>query len=216
MYRSFLKQLSNENIVSFIPPGFRHSINVQFPRGRLPVCQKCKKTSKTRDQCRTRACHKDIPWCDIYVCISLDNSCTGNDGKILDGPFVAKNIMPTNAKLKGDVDPRTPVCASCKERNYTRNYCRVRKKHQQLPWSAVHVIISLKKDANVGNSATSSLIVNRKQSARNSGGESAIFDSNQNSFYQKKRKSVTIDDGTRAKDDVKNNEDSDEDHSRPR
>ncbi len=32
MYRSYSDQGPNENVISFIPPGFCHSIDVQFPR----------------------------------------------------------------------------------------------------------------------------------------------------------------------------------------
>lgn len=173
MYRSFLKQLSDENLMSFTPPGFRHHIDVQFPRRRLPVCRGCKKISKTRDHCRARDCHSDIAWCETFVCITLDDSCTGPDGKILDSPFEAKTVPPIDTvQLIGHVDPKTPVCTSCRDRNYTRNYCRVQKKHQSLPWNTVHVITSLKQDSKRDQNAIESVFPSSKR-RRNNSGESA-------------------------------------------
>ena len=78
------------------------------------------------------------------MCVSLDNSCTRDDGKLLDGPFMAKVVPPIAFNLKGKLNPLTPICAPCKDKNYTRTYCRQNKNHRQLPWSTVYVIVSLK------------------------------------------------------------------------
>lgn len=61
----------------------------------------------------------------------------------MDGPFVAKVIPPVGFTFKGELDPMTPICAPCKDKNYTRTYCRQHKNHRQLPWSTVYVIVSL-------------------------------------------------------------------------
>ena len=175
MYRSFLKQQSNENIMFFTPPGLKYHIDVQFPRRRLPVCRGCKKISKTRDHCRARDCHSDIAWCETYVCTTLDDSCTGSeDGKILDRPFIAKTVPPiTSVNFIGDVDPKTPVCSSCRDRNYTRsNNCRVQKKHQHLPWNTVYAITSLKKGTKREQSALAPTFLSGKRSRKNTSGES--------------------------------------------
>lgn len=144
MYSSYGNQRRNANILRFIPPGFKFPIDVQFPPRCLPVCERCKKNFKTREHCRGRDCHTDLAWCETYVCVSLDNTCTGDDGFLLDGPFVAKVVPPIAFNLKGELNPLTPICAPCKDKNYTRTYCRQNKNHRQLPWSTVYVIVSLK------------------------------------------------------------------------
>jgi hypothetical protein len=145
MYSSYSNQRKNSNVLRLTPPGFKHPIDVQFPPRCLPVCGRCKKNFKTREHCRGRDCHTDLPWCDTYVCVSLDKSCTDENGKLLDGPFVAKVIPPVDFTFKeqGELDPLTPICAPCKDKNYTRTYCRQHKNHRQLPWSTVYVIVSL-------------------------------------------------------------------------
>jgi hypothetical protein len=144
MYSSYGNQRRNSNVLRFTPPGFKYPIDVQFPPRCLPVCERCKKNFKTREHCRGRDCHTELAWCETYVCVSLDNSCTGDDGKLLDGPFIAKVVPPIAFNLKGKLNPLTPICAPCKDKNYTRTYCRQNKNHRQLPWSTVYVIVSLK------------------------------------------------------------------------
>jgi hypothetical protein len=144
MYSSYSNQRLNSNVLRLTPPGFKHPIDVQFPPRCLPVCGRCKKNFKTREHCRGRDCHTDLPWCDTYVCVSLDKSCTDGNGKLLDGPFAAKVIPPVGFTFKEDeLDPLTPICAPCKDKNYTRTYCRQHKNHRQLPWSTVYVVVSL-------------------------------------------------------------------------
>jgi len=140
------KQKKNANILRFTPPGFEHSIDVPFPPRTLPVCERCKKNFKTREHCRTRDCHTGLPWSDTFLCITLDPTCTGEDGKLLAGPFLAKAMQPQPFCLKGEINPLTPICAPCKDKNYTRTYCRSNKKHRQLPWSTVHVCLTLRPD----------------------------------------------------------------------
>ena len=161
--------------MSFTPQGFKYSIDVQFPRRCLPVCDSCKKKCKTREQCRARDCHTALPWIETYVCISLDNSCLGKDGKIRDGPFVSKITKPIAFNLKGDVGPMTPVCAVCREKNYTRGYCRRQKKHRQLPYGTVYVITSLKQD-DIPDQGDAVIIPPSRKRSKHSAGESIIVD----------------------------------------
>lgn len=140
------KAKKNANVLRFTPPSFKHPVDVPFPGRCLPVCERCKKNFKTREHCRTRDCHTGLPWSDTYLCITLDHSCTDENGKLLDGPFMAKPVTAQPYCLQGDIDPKTPICAPCKDKNYTRTYCRSNKKHRQLPWSTVYVILSLRPD----------------------------------------------------------------------
>jgi len=144
--------------------------------------------NKTRDQCRTRDCHTDVPWCDTYVCITLDHSCTGPgpDGKILDGPFEAKTTRPFPFvfNLKGDLDLKMPVCESCKEKNYSRNYCRRQKNHRRLAWNTVHVVTSLKQGVLPEQSAGRASLVSTSSNKRrkNNSVESFIRNSDADIF----------------------------------
>jgi len=140
------KKKKNANVLQLKLPGFDNPINVPFPDRRLPVCERCKKNFKTREHCRTRDCHTTLPWCDTYICVTLGSNCTrsGVGGeKLLQGPFVVKSLPPIPFFLEGEkIDPLTPICLSCKDKNYTRTYCRSNKKHRQLPWSAVHILLT--------------------------------------------------------------------------
>lgn len=130
------------NILCFTPPGFKQSLSVKFPDGRLPVCDKCKKNYKTRDSCRVRSGHTSAPWTTAYICITLDESCITPDGKyVQDVPFKVRMGGWAPYKLKNDFDLRTPVCSACKKTNRTRSFCRDRHKHRQLPWCTVFVVL---------------------------------------------------------------------------
>ena len=142
MYPYSPKLKKNANTLKFKIPGFEFPIYIPFTGRRLAVCERCKKNFKTRDYCRTRDCHVDLPWSQTYVCVSLDPSCTDRDGKLLDGPFYARAVSPIAFHFDGDISNKTPICAPCKDKNYTRKYCRHQKKHLQLPWSTVYVILS--------------------------------------------------------------------------
>ena len=84
------------------------------------------------------------PLTSTYICISLDATCTGSDGRLLDGPFMAQGVPSTAYQYVGEeVDPKMPSCRSCKEKNYSRTYCRVNKKHKALPWSTVYVVFDI-------------------------------------------------------------------------
>jgi hypothetical protein len=191
MYRSYCNQGPNENLIRFTPPGFCHSINVQFPRQRLPVCESCKKRSKTREQCRARDCHTALPWCDTFVCISLDNSCTGSDGKLLDEPFVVKVVAPIAFNLKGDVNLLTPACAACREKNYTRAHCRQKKRHRQLPWNTIHIICSLS-SATIRKRGDPVSPPPCSKRSKNITGASDYVESTMDSFNAKRKKSSAV------------------------
>ena len=136
------QQLSHGNVLTFTPPGFKHTLNVKFPDCRLAVCEKCKKNYKTRDMCRVRNSHTAEPWTTAYICFTLDDNCTGPDGKYVDKPFAVRMIQWQPYCVKTPFDPKTPVCSACKKTNRTRSFCRERHKHRQLPWCTVYVLLS--------------------------------------------------------------------------
>jgi hypothetical protein len=144
------KAKKNANTLRFTPPGFKHPIYVPFTGRRLAVCERCKKNFKTRDHCRTRDCHVDLPWSETFVCVSLDNTCLDENGDLLDGPFYASAVPPIAFNFSGEIDRKTPICAPCKDKNYTRTYCRHQKRHRQLPWSTVYVVLTLTPDSMYG------------------------------------------------------------------
>jgi hypothetical protein len=137
-----LLSMSSQNICTFTPPGFKQSLNVKFPDSRLAVCDKCKKNFKTRDMCRVRNTHTDPPWTTAYVCITVDSSCTDNDGKYIDRPLTVRMVQWQPYAVRKPFDSKTPVCAACKRTNRTRSFCRERHKHRQLPWCTVYVVLS--------------------------------------------------------------------------
>lgn len=128
------------NTLTTTLPGFTNPVSLPFPEKCLPVCIRCKKNYKTRELCRVRDGHTDRPWSLTYVCVTLDESCIdAQTGRIIDGPFEAMSLdfhQPVCEKEK--VPSTTPICASCKEKNYTRAYCREKQLHNQLPWSTVY------------------------------------------------------------------------------
>ena len=128
----------------FTPPGFTHHVYVPFPGRVLPVCARCKKNYKTREHCRNKEAHTGKPWVDTYMCISLDDTCLTADGKLKAGEFVC-NPSSNNAfqyDIGKELAAKTPSCAQCKDKNYTRTYCRVNKKHRTLPWSTIYVTLT--------------------------------------------------------------------------
>ena len=136
--------ISHGNVLSFIPPGFKHTINVKFPDQRLAVCEKCKRNYKTRDMCRVRNQHTAVPWSTAYICITLDDSCTGPDGRYIDTPLTVRMVQWQPFCVREPFDPKAkvPVCAACKKANRTRQFCRDKHAHRQLPWCSVYVMLS--------------------------------------------------------------------------
>lgn len=137
------------NVLSFTPPGFTQSLNVKFPDSRLPVCVSCKKNFKTKDMCRVRNLHTRPPWTTAYICMTLDKSCTDEDGNYVDKPFVVRMGGWRPFCVMEDFPPnsKTPVCATCKKTNRTRSFCRERHKHRKLPWCTVYVVLSTQESA---------------------------------------------------------------------
>jgi hypothetical protein len=131
-----------QNILTFTPPGFKHSLNVKFPDSRLAVCEKCKKNFKTRDMCRVRNTHTTAPWTTAYICITIDDSCLDQYGKYIDRPMTVRMVSWQPFCVRKPFDGKTPVCASCKRTNRTRSFCRERHKHRQLPWCTVYVLLT--------------------------------------------------------------------------
>jgi hypothetical protein len=138
----FPQATSHGNILTFTPPGFQQSLNVKFPDSRLPVCEKCKKNFKTKDMCRVRNTHTSAPWTTAYICITIDETCTDENGKYMDTPMTLRMVQWQAFQVQKPFDSKTPVCAACKRTNRTKNFCRDRHKHRQLPWCTVYVLLS--------------------------------------------------------------------------
>lgn len=144
---------SNGNVMKYLIPGLQQAIDIPFPDRKLPVCKKCKKIYKTRELCRVRDGHTDVPWNTTYLCITLDESCftrdhRGNLSLASEGSnkFIARSLpgppMPYRAKQGHIKGAKAPICMACKDKNYTRHHCRESQKHQQLPWGAIYVLLS--------------------------------------------------------------------------
>lgn len=129
-------------ILSYTPPGFKQTIDIPFPAKGLSVCEKCKKNFKTRELCRHRYGHTDLPTGLTYICITLDSSCTNPDGSITDKLLTAQLIPRQPYLLKKESNGSLPICSVCKEKNYTRAYCRNKLSHKMLPWNTNYVVLS--------------------------------------------------------------------------
>jgi len=137
------KQNENDQILFFNAPGIKHPIGVPFQYGKLPVCAVCKESYKTRHGCRAQDKHTSVPWTTVYVCITLDSTCTNEEGIIYsDKIFVGQRISARQYRFKQKKGEETPICATCKERNYTRYYCREKRKNRNLPWKTTFVVLS--------------------------------------------------------------------------
>lgn len=121
---------------------------VKFPGSRLPVCDTCKRLFKTREICRLRHKHTTDPWTPVYICLTLDRSCTDDGGNIVNKPLVCRPAQPRtycapatfyNAQ-RSQLQP--PVCSTCKKANRAKKTCRGRYSHCQLPWSTVYIMLS--------------------------------------------------------------------------
>ena len=140
------------NIIRCSIPGLKDTVDLPFPDGKLPVCQKCKKIYKTRELCRVRDRHTEAPWSTTYVCVTVDESCfqkVGDEEKLVEeGPFkfIANSIpAPTCTYIGTKKDlggTKSPICMACKDKNYTRHHCRVKNSHLQLPWATSYVVLS--------------------------------------------------------------------------
>mmetsp|Transcript_11219 Transcript_11219/g.16071 ORF Transcript_11219/g.16071 Transcript_11219/m.16071 type:complete len:307 (-) Transcript_11219:49-969(-) len=137
----------------------------------LPVCAKCKRHYKTRDICRIKFGHTDVPWTNTYICITLDDSCmnkedgtyiSGNDTKLhavvlppppSQPPTGAQHSDNTRSDEKATptyivntcLDGTAPVCMACKQSNRTKAYCRKKMRHKELPWNTLFVLLKLQR-----------------------------------------------------------------------
>lgn len=137
--------VEGKHVITFHPPGLPRAFDVSFPPRRLPVCDRCKKNYKSRDLCRTRDGHKTLPWTKTYIVITIDKSCilTDESGNnfYADVPMVAK-LCGTPTSCSGPSDgsmKHEPICQTCRDKNYTRDYCRNTCSHTSPPWSSVYV-----------------------------------------------------------------------------
>ena len=140
-----------KNSLVFTPAGLGQEITIQFPRKSrsLLVCKKCKKNYKSREICRSNSGHTSLPWNVVYLCIVIDDSClTSNSSTckkefITDGKLSGRVIENQEFEMKKkSFNSSLPVCKSCKQKNYTRSYCRNQKKHLHLPWNTDYVVLS--------------------------------------------------------------------------
>eukprot|EP00584_Thalassiosira_punctigera_P005250 CAMPEP_0172540526 /NCGR_PEP_ID=MMETSP1067-20121228/11512_1 /TAXON_ID=265564 ORGANISM="Thalassiosira punctigera, Strain Tpunct2005C2" /NCGR_SAMPLE_ID=MMETSP1067 /ASSEMBLY_ACC=CAM_ASM_000444 /LENGTH=301 /DNA_ID=CAMNT_0013326399 /DNA_START=46 /DNA_END=948 /DNA_ORIENTATION=- len=127
------------------PPGMPRAFDVPFPERRLPVCDRCKKNFKSRDLCRKRDGHKALPWQSTYVVVTIDDTALklGEDDVLIyeDIPVTAE-LQETPLMCLGPADGSMklePICKVCREKNYTRDYCRNTCKHTTPPWSTTYV-----------------------------------------------------------------------------
>lgn len=92
--------------------------------------------------CRVRSVHTTPPWTTAYICITVDESCTDENGKYVDKPLTVRMVQWQPYCVVKPFDSKTPVCASCKRTNRTRSFCRERHRHRHLPWCTVYVLLS--------------------------------------------------------------------------
>ena len=130
------------NTVVFRPKGFPRKIDFSFPKGELIVCEFCKQRFNTKTHCRERERHNSLPWTDINLCITIDPRCLDQNRKLRkDIDFEAKNIPPQSYLLPTDNNFDWTVCIDCKERNFSKIYCR-KKNHRKLPWKTTYFLIT--------------------------------------------------------------------------
>mmetsp|Transcript_6105 Transcript_6105/g.8882 ORF Transcript_6105/g.8882 Transcript_6105/m.8882 type:complete len:531 (+) Transcript_6105:271-1863(+) len=122
------------------PPGFVNQISIPFPDRKLPVCLTCKRNYKTRELCRTRDQHSGLPWTTTYICITLEKSCFDEQNKLRENVKFEAKPLPIRQPycFSHKLDSSTAICHACKEKNYTRHYCREKLKHRQLPWPSAY------------------------------------------------------------------------------
>ena len=197
------------------PPGLSRVLDIPFPDRKLPVCEVCKKNYKTRELCRSRDGHTGLPWTTTYICITFEPSCFDSNGNLYDGKFTAKALTAQQPYcFKEDKGCSTPICSTCKEKNYTRQYCREKLKHRQLPWGAVYVSLTM-----VGSKKTIKRDAIRKPKRSSSQGikREASEDSNTIPASKKRKNDLSPDENitssnVRNKDDENQSDDDEEDN----
>lgn len=136
---------TSTHVCTVHPPGLPRAFDVPFPERRLPVCDRCKKNFKSRDLCRKRDGHKALPWQTTYIAVTITDSALekAEDGTltVADIPMIAE-LQETPLMCLGPSDgsmKMEPICKVCREKNYTRDYCRNTCKHTTPPWSTTYV-----------------------------------------------------------------------------
>ena len=149
------KDWENPQQCTVHPPGLPYAFDVTFPDRRLPVCQRCKKNFRSRDLCRTRDGHRALPWATTYLVVTLtDEVLSQNENGTLsyrrDIPIIAEtqNIPDLCKGPAGGFMASEPICKVCKDKNYTRDYCRNVSGHTTPPHQAVYIKIVPKIEAN--------------------------------------------------------------------
>lgn len=165
----------------------------------LSVCSKCKRHNKTRDICRIKYGHTDVPWTNTYICITIDKSCIDDDDEkyiirndhklyvvVLPSPPQQQQLLDTNNNTNNNTitsnnntyianscfDETTPVCLSCKQSNRTKAYCRKKFRHKELPWNTLFVMLKLQRQhSDVGTTLQPSGV----STERDGGGDGAIM-----------------------------------------
>lgn len=147
-----VKKLDGTQVCTIWPPGLPRAFDVPFPERKLPVCIRCKKNYRSRELCRQRDEHKALPWQTTYVVVTLTDAVLekGEDGRlrVADIPVIAElQEMPELCRGPSDgFMQKEPICKVCKEKNYTRDYCRNTSKHTTPPYQAVYVKLVKKDD----------------------------------------------------------------------
>lgn len=153
------KVVKKKNVLTCKIPGLSYEMDLSFPPGKLNVCDKCKKIYKTRKLCRERDSHTTFPWNKTYICFVLDDSCFEEDSDgnecVLKGDgsnpieFVAEHFECSTCDYFAIFDPTAeqldPICPPCKQKNYTKTHCRVKHRHQNLPWNTLYMRLIVKK-----------------------------------------------------------------------
>lgn len=139
------KKPDGTQVCTVHPPGMPRAFDVPFPERKLPVCIRCKKNYRSRELCRQRDEHKALPWQTTYVVVTLTDAVLekGEDGNlsVADIPMIAE-LQDMPELCRGPADgfmQKEPICKVCKEKNYTRDYCRNTSKHTTPPYQAVYV-----------------------------------------------------------------------------
>lgn len=139
------KKAGGSQVCTVWPPGMPRAFDVPYPERKLPVCVRCKKNYRSRELCRQRDQHKALPWQTTYVVVTLTDEVLvkGEDGTLTcaDIPVVAEiQEMPELCRgPAGGFMQKEPICKVCKEKNYTRDYCRNTSSHTTPPYQAIYV-----------------------------------------------------------------------------
>ena len=137
--------ITTTQICTIHPPGMPRAFDVPFPPRKLPVCVRCKKNYRSRELCRQRDEHRALPWQTTYIIVTLTEAVLEKreDGTqfIADIP-VAAVLQDMPDMCRGPADgfmTKQPICKLCKDKNYTRDYCRTSSKHTTPPYQTVYI-----------------------------------------------------------------------------